>query len=192
MLSVMEIVLYGNPILRKKGRKIEHFDLSLKRLAQQMIQTMRENNGVGLAAQQVGLDLQLFVVDVSNVTDIPSSLEIDGKLAPLGQWMPLVCINSQIELRGNFEFGVEGCLSFPEIFGEIPRAEVVTCEFQDLEGRLIKLTAKGFLARVIQHEYDHTQGILFIDRMDLQSREQLRAKLTQLWRANQRLITKSD
>jgi N-formylmethionyl-tRNA deformylase len=105
------------------------------------------------------------VLDVSAVEDRPSTLKLSGKDVDPKSAMPIVLINPEIELRGETEVGVEGCLSFPEITGDIERAQSVLVRAQTLEGEMFQIEASGLLARAIQHEHDHLHGILFIDRM---------------------------
>jgi len=163
---ILQILEYGDPILRAKGKPIENVNDRIRELAANMIETMHASNGVGLAAQQIGEALQLTVLDVSLVEDRPSTLKLDGEEVDPKSAMPLVLINPEIELRGATEVGVEGCLSFPEITGDIERAKSVIVRAQALEGGTIEIEASGFLARAIQHEGDHLNGILFIDRMN--------------------------
>ena len=183
---ILPILQYGDPMLRTKGKPIEEIDAHIRELAADMADTMHAANGVGLAAQQVGEPLQLTVLDVSAVEDRPSTLkleanEIDPKLA-----MPLVLINPEIELHGEIEIGVEGCLSFPEITGEIERAQSVIVRAQNLEGEPIQFEAGGFLARAIQHEHDHLNGILFIDRMRSAAKAALSSRLKRLQKESRR------
>ena len=130
---ILPILEYGDPILRAKGKPIDNIDDRIRELAANMIETMHAANGVGLAAQQVGEALQLTVLDVSLVEDRPSTLKVDGKEVDPKAAMPLVLINPEIELRGATETGVEGCLSFPEITGDIERATSVIVRAQTLE-----------------------------------------------------------
>jgi peptide deformylase len=153
-----------------------------------MIETMHAANGVGLAAQQVGEALQLTVVDVSLVEDRPSTLKVDGKEVDPKAAMPLVLINPEIELLGATEVGVEGCLSFPEITGDIERATSVIVRAQTLEGSTAEIEATGFLARAIQHEGDHLNGILFIDRMNSAAKAALSSRLKRLQKETRRGI----
>ena len=141
---------------------------------------MHAAHGVGLAAQQVGEDLQLTVLDVSAVEDRPSMLKVDGTDVDPKTAMPLVLINPEIELLGETEIGVEGCLSFPEITGDIERAQSVIVRAQNLEGDTIQFEAGGLLARAIQHEHDHLHGILFIDRMRSAAKAALSSRLRRL------------
>jgi peptide deformylase len=185
---ILQIMEYGDPILRAKGKPIENIDDRISELAANMIETMHAANGVGLAAQQIGEPLQLTVLDVSLVEDRPSTLKLDGKDVELKTAMPLVLINPEIELRGENEVGVEGCLSFPEITGDIERAESVIVRAQTLEGGPVEIEASGFLARAIQHEGDHLNGILFIDRMNSAAKAALASRLKRLQKETRRGI----
>jgi len=142
-----------------------------------MLDTMHAYKGVGLAAQQVGFALQLAVVDARGVTDRPSTLELKGQPADVAGFMPLVLINPVLQPLGQPVTGPEGCLSFPEIYADITRPEVLDVKALNLEGKPVEFRCGGLLARVIQHEYDHLQGILFIDRMDKQTKADLKDEL---------------
>jgi peptide deformylase len=185
---IVQILEYGEPILRAKGKPIENIDDRIRELAENMIETMHASNGVGLAAQQIGEALQLTVLDVSLVEDRPSTLKLDGKDVDPKAAMPLVLINPEIELRGTTEAGVEGCLSFPEITGDIERAKSVIVRAQTLDGGTIEIEASGFLARAIQHEGDHLNGILFIDRMNSAAKAALSSRLKRLQKETRRGI----
>lgn len=183
---ILPILEYGDPILRAKGKPIDIMDDRIRELAANMIETMHAANGVGLAAQQVGESLQLTVLDVSLVEDRPSTLKVDGEEVDPKAAMPLVLINPEIELQGATETGVEGCLSFPEITGDIERATSVTVRAQTLESSAIEIEATGFLARAIQHEGDHLNGILFIDRMNSAAKAALSSRLKRLQKETRR------
>jgi len=186
---ILPILQYGDPILRIKGKRIEEIDGRIRELAANMIETMHAAHGVGLAAQQIGEALQLTVLDISAVEDRPSTLILDGKeITDPRTAMPLVLINPEIELRGETEVGVEGCLSFPEITADIDRAHSVTVRAQNLEGEPIEIEANGFLARAIQHEHDHLDGILFIDRMSSAAKAALSSRLKRLQKETKRGI----
>jgi peptide deformylase len=174
------VVKYGTPILRQKGARIEGITPQIKQLAADMLETMYTYKGVGLAAQQVGLALQLTVIDVREVTDRPSALELDGKPADVGGFMPLVLINPELKPVGPPATGPEGCLSFPEIYADITRPEAVDVTALNLEGKTITFHCSGLLARVVQHEADHLHGILFIDRMDKATKADLKDELDRL------------
>jgi peptide deformylase len=183
---ILPILEYGDPILRAKGKPIENIEDRIRELAANMIETMHAANGVGLAAQQVGESLQLTVLDVSLVEDRPSTLKVDGEEVDPKAAMPLVLINPEIELLGATEVGVEGCLSFPEITGDIERATSVIVRAQTVEGSTTEIEATGFLARAIQHEGDHLNGILFIDRMNSAAKAALSSRLKRLQKETRR------
>jgi peptide deformylase len=189
---ILPILQYGDPILRAKGKRIEQIDDRIRELAANMIETMHAAHGVGLAAQQIGEGLQLTVLDISAVEDRPSTLKLDGKDADSTSAMPLVLINPEIELQGEIEIGVEGCLSFPEITGDIERAHSVTVRAQSLDGGTIQFEAGGFLARAIQHEHDHLDGILFIDRMNSAAKAALSSRLRRLQKETKRGVRHSE
>jgi peptide deformylase len=183
---ILSILQYGDPILRVKGKQIEKIDDHIRELAANMIETMHAANGIGLAAQQVGEALQLTVLDVSQIEDRPSTLKLNGEDVDPAASMPLVLINPEIELGGETEIGTEGCLSFPEINGQIERAESTMARAQDLEGDKIEIVVSGLLARAIQHEVDHLNGILFIDRMNSAAKAALSSRLKRLQKQTKR------
>jgi len=185
---ILPILQYGDPVLRAKGKRIEEIDDRIRELAANMIDTMHAAHGVGLAAQQIGEALKLTVLDISAVEDRPSTLKLDGREIDPKTAMPLVLINPEIELRGETEVGIEGCLSFPEITGDIERAQSVIVHAQSLEGGTIHIEASGFLSRAIQHEGDHLNGILFIDRMRSAAKAALSSRLKRLQKETKRGI----
>jgi peptide deformylase len=187
----LQIFQYGSPVLRAKGRRIEEVDERIRQLAADMIETMREANGVGLAAQQVGEALQLTVVDVSQVEDRPSTLKLNGQQVDPKTASPLVLINPEIELGRETSLGLEGCLSFPEITGEIERSQGVRARAQALDGSTIDIEATGLLARALQHEVDHLNGILFIDRMSSAAKAALASKLKRMQKETERGLRKN-
>jgi peptide deformylase len=189
---ILPILQYGDPVLRAKGERIEKIDEGIRQLAVNMIETMHEAHGVGLAAQQVGRPLQLTVLDVSAVEDRPSTLKLSGNDVDPKSAMPIVLINPEIELRGESEVGVEGCLSFPEITADIERAQSVLVRAQTLEGEIFQIEASGLLARAIQHEHDHLQGILFIDRMNSATKAALSSRLKRLQKETKRGVRHRD
>jgi peptide deformylase len=177
---ILKVLKYGDPILRKKGARIEAITPDIKRLIADMFETMYAHKGVGLAAQQVGQAVQLTVIDVRGVTDRPSTLELDGKPADVLDFMPLVLINPEFKPVNDPVAAPEGCLSFPEIYAPITRPESVDVKATNEKGKRIEFRCGGLLARAIQHEYDHLHGILFIDRMDKKTKEELRPELEAL------------
>jgi len=177
---LLNILKYGTPVLRQKGARIDTISPSIKKLIGDMLETMYAHKGIGLAAQQVGLALQLTVIDVRGVTDRPSSLEVRGAPMDVAEFMPLVLINPVLTPLGKPVAGPEGCLSFPEIFAEISRPDVVDVEALNKEGDPIQFRCGGLLARAVLHETDHLHGILFIDRMDKKTKEELRPELEKI------------
>lgn len=145
-----------------------------------MLETMHAANGVGLAAQQVGQALQLTVIDVAQVEDRPSTLKLNGVATEVEGAMPLVLLNPEATLGGEITTGSEGCLSFPEISEEIDRSESIVVRARTIDWEEIELEATGLLARALQHEIDHLNGILFIDRMSSAVKVALSSKLKRL------------
>jgi len=174
------IVHFNSPILRKKGAVITRFDEPLRQLAAAMVETMHGARGIGLAAQQIGEALQLCVVDL-RATESDFDWELDGGHTPLDLFMPLVIANPSVtavpEPTTVYE---EGCLSFPKINGDVVRPDEIIVKFQDGHGTLHTLHCNGLLSRCIQHEADHLNGILFIDRMDKATLELLDPELKAL------------
>ena len=177
---ILEIVKYGHPVLRRKGERIERITPEIRQLIADMFETMEANHGVGLAAQQVGVAKQLTVIDVRAATDRPSTLELDGQPADPAEIMPLVLINPEVTAVGEPVAGGEGCLSFPEIFAEISRPESVDVSALNAKGERIQFRCGGLLAKAVQHEVDHLNGILFIDRMDKKIKMELQSELDDL------------
>lgn len=180
------IVKYGDPILRAKGKPVARVTEEIRALASDMLETMHAANGVGLAAQQVGEPWQLTVLDISPAEDRPSTLKLNGAEIDPVIAMPLVLLNPQIQLGDGMESGTEGCLSFPEITAEIDRAVSVVASAETLDGETIKIEASGLLARALQHEIDHLNGILFVDRMSSVAKASLASRLKRLQKETQR------
>lgn len=166
------IVHYNEPILRQKGAKVTSFDATTARLAAEMVATMHTAEGIGLAAQQIGRALQLCVVDLMRA-DLDFTWELDGAKPPLDLFMPMVIANPQITVTPGSDDMIfeEGCLSFPKIRGDVIRPDAITVNFLDERGIPHVLRCDGLLARCIQHEADHLNGVLFIDRMTKKVRE---------------------
>lgn len=162
---IRDIVFYPAPVLRKKGERVEEVTSELRQLAEDMLETMYEASGVGLAAQQVGEALQLTVIDVSHDEECVSYLRVNGEEKLLSDICPIVMINPEIKPFGEKDTDVEGCLSFPELRSDITRPFEVIAKFQTLDGEEMKIETDGLFARAIQHEVDHLMGKLFIDRM---------------------------
>jgi peptide deformylase len=177
---ILEIKKFGDPILRQKGAAIEKITPEIKKLITDMFETMHERHGVGLAAQQIGRVLQLTVIDVREVKDRPSTLELKGKPADVAELMPLVLINPELKPSGEPVTGGEGCLSFPEIYADVARPEFVDVKALNEKNKPVEFRAGGLLARAIQHEVDHLNGILFIDRMATAKKREMKQELDEL------------
>ena len=186
----LQIRQYGDPVLRQKGVRVEKITSEIRKLVADMFDTMYEARGVGLAAQQVGHALQLAVIDVRGIKDRPSTMEVDGKSVDPEGHMPIVLINPELKLDGEKFTGPEGCLSFPEIFAEITRPAEVEVTATNDKGEKIVFRAGGLLSKAVQHEYDHLQGILFIDRMSSESKREVKEELDALARATKAQLKK--
>jgi len=158
-MAVLDIVTIPNPILRRKTRPVTQFDADLQLLIDNMIETMREAPGVGLAAPQVGQPLRLSVIEtLPQVDEDGNEIEDSREL--------FVIANPEIVWRSRDELlGVEGCLSIPGYVGEVSRAEKIRVRAQDRFGRKMRLRLTGWTARIFQHEIDHLNGILYIDKL---------------------------
>jgi len=176
---VLEIVKYGHPVLREKGQRIERITADIRQFAADLTETMYVADGVGLAAHQVGRPVLMAVIDV-RASEQPSELLVNGQPQNLADWMPLLLINPVIQQATGEVTGTEGCLSFPEISAKIRRDAIVTVHATNLDGKAFDFVATGLLSRAIQHELDHLNGVLFIDRMDVATKASLAGKLKKL------------
>ena len=176
---ILAIANYGHPVLRQKGKRVDKVTDEIRRLAADMLETMHDANGVGLAAQQVGEPLMLTVIDISPAEQ-PSTMEVNGKTVDPTQFMPLALLNPVVTNPSGEQVGPEGCLSIPEVSADITRAAEVDVEALTLDGKKIKFRCGGLLARAAQHEVDHLNGILFIDRMDAATRAGFSGQLKRL------------
>lgn len=177
---VRKIVRYPEPVLRAKCRPVTKITPDLRTLAADMLETMREANGVGLAAPQVAVDVQLAVIDVSHNPDCITFMKIDGQEVDMVEHMPVVLMNPRLDLGKDKETGEEGCLSFPRLRADIRRSCEVTVTFMNLDGKTVTVETDGLLARAFQHEIDHLNGILFIDRMNAVAKVGMKRKLARL------------
>lgn len=183
---ILPVVKYGHPVLRQKGTRIEKITPQIKQLIKDLLDTMYAAAGVGLAAQQVGHALQLTVIDVREIKDRPSTLQLQGRPSDVSAFMPLVLMNPEIIPAAPPVAGPEGCLSFPEIYADIARPESVDVVALGEDGQRLEFRCGGLLARAIQHETDHLHGILFIDRMNPETKKELKPQLEELRRMNQK------
>ena len=175
----LRVCKYGEKVLREKATPVAVVDDRLRKLAADMIETMHESKGVGLAAEQVGHLEKMCVIDIPEGCE-----ESEDELfnAPIG--MPLILFNPEIIAQEGSQRDREGCLSFPNVGGSLTRAAQVTCQYLDANNRPQMITARGFLARALQHEIDHLNGILYIDHMSAVERLACAAKLKKLAKQN--------
>jgi len=176
---------FGEPILKKKAEKIKTFDESVVQLAKDLVETMYAENGLGLAAPQIDVGKRAFAIDMRRRADpdAPCVFKIDGKELPLDIAMPLVAINPKVEELGDYvEIAEEGCLSFPGIFAEVERSEIVKMEYFDQYGIGHELVCEGLFARCVQHENDHLDGVCFVDRLKPRQLFKIESKLKKLTR----------
>jgi peptide deformylase len=159
-MSALPIRTFGDPVLRDRARPVESFDDALARLAEDMIVTMHEAPGVGLAAPQVGRPIRLVVFDVGEEEPDPRAL-----------------VNPVLKNEWGEQIAEEGCLSLPGLYYPVKRAQKVWAEGFDVTGHDVTIEAEDLLARVLQHEVDHLDGVLFIDRLDADHRTQAMAAL---------------
>ena len=162
---VRTITIYGDPVLRQKCERIGSVTDEIRQLATDMIETMHDAEGVGLAAPQVDVSLQIAVVDVGLDDESVSLIELDGKPVGPDAVSPLVFLNPELTLDGQQELVVEGCLSIPDVRAPVRRPAIVHLKYTGLDEKPHTLTADGLLARAIQHEIDHLNGVLFLDRL---------------------------
>lgn len=185
---MLHICKYGNPVLRVKAEPVDRVSPAIGRLASEMTEIMLQASGVGLAAQQVGKTVRIFVMHVPPQYDLADCLgaagEPDGKRLNPEINAPLVVINPVLLEKKGSQVDKEGCLSFPEIFAPVHRAYEVALSFIDLQGRQRRIDVRGLMARVVQHELDHLDGILFVDRLSALKKISLAARLKRLKRAN--------
>ena len=176
---VLRVYKYGEKVLREKAQPVVIVDDRLRKLSADMLETMHAAKGVGLAAEQVGRTESLCVIDIPEGCEEPED-EIFN--APIQ--MPLVLFHPEIIAQNGSQRDKEGCLSFPNVGGSLTRAAEVTCRYLDANNLPQMITARGFLARALQHEVDHLNGILYIDHMSAVERLTCAAKLKKLAKQN--------
>ncbi len=164
-MAVLDLKYYGDPILRKVAKPVANIDGEVVRFAEDLIQTMQVNNGIGLAANQVGRDIRIYAVDPSVIDDAEE---------------PFVLINPKIIATDGEQSGEEGCLSFPGLFETVTRPERAIIEALDTNGNPVRFERDGLMARVLLHEYDHLEGKLFIDYFGLLKKQLVNRKLQRL------------
>ncbi len=181
---LLSIKQYGDPVLRAKSAPVEHIDEHIHTLADNMLETMYAAQGIGLAAPQIGLNIRMVVIDIPEEEEEeaaePETLLLNGEEMPISAVMPLVFVNPEIEPYDKQELCTEGCLSVREIRSSVARPKRVRAKLTQLDGSVIELDCGGLLARCIQHEYDHLEGMLFTDRVSSAARLTLAKKLKRL------------
>jgi peptide deformylase len=177
---VLKVVRYPTAVLRAKCRSIETVTDRHRKLADDMLETMRDEHGVGLAAPQVAVDEQMAVIDVSHNPKCVSYFKVNGEDKNMVAHMPIVFLNPKLELGRDKVSDEEGCLSFPDLRGQIRRSTGIKVTYQTLDGETVTIETDGLLARAFQHEIDHLNGILFIDRMSPVAKAGLKRKLSRL------------
>ena len=158
-MAVLKVRRYGDPMLRRRATAVDTVTPDVRRLVDDMIDTMYDEVGIGLAAPQVGASMRLLVVGDEEGRGVQA------------------LVNPAITAQGGTVTAEEGCLSLPGIFAQVTRSEWVTLEAQDLDGRPIAITARGLRARVFQHEIDHLDGVLFIDRLEPVVRDRIKRRI---------------
>ena len=180
----LRITQYGESVLHQKGETVQYFDNELTQLSKDMLEAMHQVQGIGLAAQQVGKALRFCVVDVPDHPDYPMACILDGKPLSPSLLMPLSLANPEVSALPSDEYYYEeGCLSFPEIRGDVARPERILVRYQDLDGTHHELECDGLLARCIQHEADHLNGVLFIERMEKKVYAEIKSEVKALKKA---------
>jgi peptide deformylase len=174
---IREIVHYDAPVLRAKGREIGAMTPELEALIEDLLDTMRAARGIGLAAQQIGVAVQLAVIDVTGIKERPSKMWIKEVPVDSEAYMPLVLINPALKPTKTKIVGHEGCLSFPGLTLDIARAQRVRVKTRRRDGGLFEFEAGGLLGRAIQHEVDHLNGKLYIDHLGAEERRAIREDL---------------
>ena len=175
----LKVYKYGEAVLRERAQPVAIVTDELRNLAGEMIDTMHKARGVGLAAQQVGRLEKMCVIDIPEGCEEPEDELFNAPVA-----MPLKLFNPEIIAQEGSQHDKEGCLSFPGVGGSITRAQQVTCQYLDEENRPQIMMARGFLARALQHEIDHLNGILYVDHMSAVERLTYASKLKKLAKEN--------
>ena len=171
---IRRLTYLGEPVLRQKCDVVTAVTEEIRALADDMLETMIDANGVGIAAPQVGVPIRMAIVDVQLDDEQRGLFQVDGKEVDYAAWMPLIFINPELQLGKEKERGSEGCLSIPDVLAEVERSYAISAKLTMLDGKEIEVKADGLLARVLQHEIDHLNGILFIDRLSAAAKLRVR------------------
>ncbi len=179
----MRVATYGESVLKKKTEQVLDFDSHLKDIAIMLNDTMIAEKGLGLAAPQIGISKAIFVIDMRfrHDKDTPVNFTLDGKNMPVDIIMPLYAVNPTLSEVDDFvQDSEEGCLSFPGIYAMVERMYKIKMNYQDLDGQKHELICEGLFARCVQHEFDHLQGITFVDRLNSKELFKIETKLRKL------------
>lgn len=181
-MSILPIYVFGTEVLKKKAKPVEALDDSTVKLIYDMFETMHQANGIGLAANQVGQLRRVITIDISDVSESNAEGETENNAHPTSPDLPrtLALINPEILDEEGAWSVEEGCLSLPGLRSEVKRAEKVRIRFRDGEFKKQELVADGLLARVILHEFDHLNGVLFVDRITKAKRSLLLPRLRKI------------
>ena len=164
-MSVLNIIKIGHPTLRKVAKPVEKFDQNLEKLVMDMVETMRLNDGIGLAAPQVNVSKRLFVIDKKLINE---------------EWEAEAYINPKIIKADGSNILEEGCLSIPNIRADVDRPFKIEVEYQTLKGEKVRKEMDDLLARVFQHEFDHLEGVLFVDKISILKKKLLEPQLKEI------------
>ena len=167
-MALRTLVKYPDPGLQQPCKVVESFDEDLRQLADDMVETMRAEAGIGLAAPQVGEDVKLTVIDLSGGFDPEALIQL---------------VNPKVEFEEGESIEEEGCLSFPEVILKVKRPARIVVSGRDIEGKAVSIEAEGLLARCLHHEIDHLEGVLFIDHVSPLKRDMTRRKIAKRIRA---------
>ncbi len=172
---MLDLVTFGNPLLRKKAQRVEQIDATIRSTAEDMLDCMHKEQGVGLAAEQVGLAVAMCVIELpaDEACGIP---------------MPLILVNPELVESEGEQVGQEGCLSFPGIYVTVPRFERVKVRYLALDGRELTVEATGLCSRALQHELDHLEGVLLVDRMNAVQKVAQGARLKRIKRETKKKL----
>ena len=181
--AMTEILRYPDPLLRRKARPVAEFDSRLRRIVRDMVEGMTAAHGVGLAAPQVGLARRLIIIDIRPATQPDGPESVPAARHPLEAQMPIALVNPEITDSGGLQVGQEGCLSLPEIWADVERTQWIHVRAQDPFGAPIEFECSDFFARAIQHEIDHLEGVLFVDRLTPERFREVKPELKKLERA---------
>ncbi len=179
--NIMKVRIYGDPVLSRTSERISRISTQYKELASKMFQTNDAYDGVGLAAPQIGISERIIILDVRSTGEDYDPLTLSPGEALLLPQMPVVMVNPKITAKSNdYTTAEEGCLSIPDVWAPVSRPTTIQVHYQTLGGESVSISCAGFLSRVIQHEIDHLDGVLFVDRLLPVDEKKIKGKLAKL------------